>query len=467
MPCYPFVSEQVLLESYIPLTQTRTKLASNSPSASCPLTISMTDLIHKVQVAHRQGHSAYLEALEPLNRMIVTLTFDVFLKMMLLDNFTHADLHPGNLFVSLYERQIPAEGPVAPQGTGESKACDPSSKNPSSQSVTSHWWLVRSSASIFEYFWQQQQHSLLKFILQLFLPLDAINRPHFPPAIKQPVALSTFPEPASLKPDGPLNFSEAEMAFLKACRAGQIEPKLHLLDVGLVTSLYPDKYDNFLALFKEIVLWRNGYQAARLLIERAPGSTYQQAQLVSNNSRQDTSASKHISTADTFHIWRVWMTRLSSFFKDARGLKEGTLPSATDLQCLNPTVRDPEGFARKIQWIIDVFFKGILTDMPSEMDYRVEPGEEANGLKREIKTSTSFPNLTPPSFPLHAYHVTPVLLRVLNLVQEHQVRLDDHYTNLIMSMIFVEGLGRTLCPGIDLFPFLRQAAFHYLLAAKC
>jgi aarF domain-containing kinase len=63
--------------------------------------------------------------------------------------------------------------------------------------------------------------------------------------------------------------------------------------------------------------------------------------------------------------------------------------------------------------------------------------------------------------------VTPVLLRVLNLVQEHQVRLDDHYTNLIMSMIFVEGLGRTLCPGIDLFPFLRQAAFHYLLAAKC
>ena len=45
----------------------------------------------------------------------------------------------------------------------------------------------------------------------------------------------------------------------------------------------------------------------------------------------------------------------------------------------------------------------------------------------------------------------------------HWVRLDPHFTNLVMSLICVEGLGRQLCgKELNVMPALVQAGVQYL-----
>lgn len=58
-----------------------------------------------------------------------------------------------------------------------------------------------------------------------------------------------------------------------------------------------------------------------------------------------------------------------------------------------------------------------------------------------------------------------VLNRLMQLARAHHVRIDSAYTNLVMSLLCVEGLGRQLAPEMDLRPLLAQAALQYLIKA--
>lgn len=58
--------------------------------------------------------------------------------------------------------------------------------------------------------------------------------------------------------------------------------------------------------------------------------------------------------------------------------------------------------------------------------------------------------------------ITPTLMRVFELVRRHRVRLEEHFTNLVMSLICVESLGRRLAPDINMTPLLVQAGVQYL-----
>lgn len=56
---------------------------------------------------------------------------------------------------------------------------------------------------------------------------------------------------------------------------------------------------------------------------------------------------------------------------------------------------------------------------------------------------------------LHTSYVT----QVLSLVRHHHVKIEPDFTNLVVSIVVLEGLGRQLNPDLDLFaaarPFLR------------
>ncbi|GBG25809.1 ABC1 family protein YPL109C, mitochondrial [Hondaea fermentalgiana] len=55
------------------------------------------------------------------------------------------------------------------------------------------------------------------------------------------------------------------------------------------------------------------------------------------------------------------------------------------------------------------------------------------------------------SFRLDRVKIGSVLEQVLNLVREHQVPIDPSFTNLILSIIVLEGIGRNLDPALDIF----------------
>lgn len=91
------------------------------------------------------------------------------------------------------------------------------------------------------------------------------------------------------------------------------------------------------------------------------------------------------------------------------------------------TVRDPDGFCRHLDELIRPLFR------------------EAASLD------------------LKRLALGPTLFRVFDLVREHQVLLDGSFTNLIMSFVCVEGLGRALAPDLNLIPMLVKGALQYLV----
>lgn len=91
------------------------------------------------------------------------------------------------------------------------------------------------------------------------------------------------------------------------------------------------------------------------------------------------------------------------------------------------TARDPDGFCRRLDGLIRPLFR------------------EATSLD------------------LKRLSLGPTLFRVFDLVREHQVLLDGSFTNLVMSFVCVEGLGRALSPDLNLIPMLVKGALQYLV----
>lgn len=345
IPIYPYVSCDVLVESL----EIGLSIDALYPSAE------------------HQNNSIVISH---MSDQIISTVFASFLKMLLLDNFSHADLHPGNLLIQFI-------------GHPEISSYDHSSYVEKAKTMLykarAYFWPIakfRASIRVSDLYDSKRISSKISFLApqsRVFSPLEA--SPWL--SVSSPLtSIPYFTLSLDTQKDilGLLTSDKKEIEY-----SGSVSVRVVFLDAGLITTLDSARFYNFLDLFKTLILWRDGYKAGRLIIERHP---------------------------------------------------------------INSTgsVIDEDEFCYKMQEIVQNFFVSHPTP---------------------IRGTPSRTFLSP--MPLGEYHIGPVLFNLLQLVKDHHVRLDDYYANLVMSVIFVEGLGRRLCPNLDLLPFIKQAALHYFL----
>ncbi|WWD22772.1 hypothetical protein CI109_107265 [Kwoniella shandongensis] len=146
----------------------------------------------------------------PYDTKIATIGLDAFLEMLLLDNWTHGDLHPGNIMVRFYKPTTTDYlGPLLNRFSR--KAQTPPSNTPPSSSVTT---------------------------------AEMVS------------SLSTL-----------ANDPEAWIARLEQIDSEGYQPQLIFIDAGLVTSLDDTNRRNFLDLFSAVATF-DGYKAGKLMVER-------------------------------------------------------------------------------------------------------------------------------------------------------------------------------------------------------
>jgi len=147
----------------------------------------------------------------PYDEVIANLGLDAFLKMLLIDNFVHSDLHPGNIMIKFYK--------------------------PTTRSVYAH------------------------FFANLF------DRPESEPAAQepepgQPTSVEIAHKLRSLSKD-----QDKWLAELNHLKEEGYQPELVFIDTGLVTELNDKNRKNFLELFSAIAQF-DGYKAGQLMVER-------------------------------------------------------------------------------------------------------------------------------------------------------------------------------------------------------
>ncbi|KAK4056597.1 hypothetical protein OIO90_002445 [Microbotryomycetes sp. JL221] len=142
----------------------------------------------------------------PYDHRIANLGLDAFLHMLLLDDFTHADLHPGNIMVKFYK--------------------------PTTKSILSNWMP--------KWFGEPEHDMALSES-----DVEIIHK------VRQ-----------ASKVDQQQFFSSLE----EIDRAGY-QPELVFIDAGLVTRLAGQNRHNFLDLFSAVTRF-DGYEAGRLMVER-------------------------------------------------------------------------------------------------------------------------------------------------------------------------------------------------------
>ncbi|OCF34760.1 Atypical/ABC1/ABC1-C protein kinase [Kwoniella heveanensis BCC8398] len=152
----------------------------------------------------------------PYDDKIASIGLDAFLEMLLLDNWTHGDLHPGNIMVRFYKPTTTDYiGPLLNKFSHHPQT--PPSHGPPSESVTT----------------QELVHSL-----------SSIAENH-----------------------------DAWHARLEELNAEGYEPQLIFIDAGLVTSLDGTNRRNFLDLFQAVAEF-DGYKAGKLMVERCRTPEY-------------------------------------------------------------------------------------------------------------------------------------------------------------------------------------------------
>jgi len=145
----------------------------------------------------------------PYDDQIAELGLDAFLKMLLLDNFVHSDLHPGNIMIKFY-------------------------KPPSSREILSKLWASFTGDKP---------------------PEDPLY--HASPD-KDPIVDEL--REASRDP-------HLWRSALDVLSEQGYEPEIVFIDTGLVTSLNEKDRRNFLELFRAIAEF-DGYRAGKLMVER-------------------------------------------------------------------------------------------------------------------------------------------------------------------------------------------------------
>ncbi|KAL0068703.1 hypothetical protein AAF712_004420 [Marasmius tenuissimus] len=153
----------------------------------------------------------------PFDQQIATVGLNAFLNMLLLDNFVHSDLHPGNIMIKF-------------------------SKPPSTSYLLNNLWLT---------------------IKHSFTSSSESDSPAFIPPPDYSESDSIVQRLQKL-PCEDTKAWEDELGSLHS--AGYI-PELIFIDAGLVTTLSSTNRTNFLDLFKSLAEF-DGYRTGQLMIER-------------------------------------------------------------------------------------------------------------------------------------------------------------------------------------------------------
>jgi aarF domain-containing kinase len=147
----------------------------------------------------------------PYNKELADMGLDAFLRMLLIDNFVHSDLHPGNIMVRFYK----------------SKTID------------------------------------LRELIQILW-----SRPNSPaPETRQRLFDDQVTEEAITRLRPYKNDGEGWNEQLARLDKEGFRPQLIFIDTGLVTELNETNRKNFLDLFRAIAAF-DGYRAGQLMIER-------------------------------------------------------------------------------------------------------------------------------------------------------------------------------------------------------
>ncbi|OAA65660.1 ubiquinone biosynthesis protein [Niveomyces insectorum RCEF 264] len=261
---------------------------------------------------------------------------DAFLRMLLLDNFVHADLHPGNIMVRFYRAAQPdlslgRTGGLFGGGGGGGGGGGDEVHPPAAQADVTEQVLAR-----------------LRPFFQHERPKKAGHRR------KNNGDNNVHNNDADDDDDGDAGW-RAELAKLEA---EGFHPQLVFLDTGLVTQLNATNRQNFLDLFRAVAEF-DGYRAGHLMCAR----------------------------------------------------------------CRQPdAVLDEEVFALQMQHLV-----------------------------LSVKRRT---------LALGSVKLGDILQQVLGLVRTHHVRLEGDFVNVVISILLLEGIGRSLDPQTDLLraalPILRQ-----------
>ena len=267
-------------------------------------------------------------AWESFSKEVSHRGLQVFLKMLLFHNFTHADLHPGNILVRFVK-------------TWPKPSSSYWSFNNPFVDVGEQWRATRSPSSFDDYDETQG-----------FTPDRAVFD-SLPPMV------------GSLDPTVLQNH-------------WYYQPEVIILDTGLVNQLAGAQFRNFLDLFDALALKQDGALVGKLMVERAP------------------------------------------------------LPESGKLSYEYMPVR-LEVFYRRMKKVVDSL------DSPFTSSSSTSKGDDDNVMKHKV------------GFSLKSNYLSNVLTEVFQIVREHHVRMDYRFTNLIVSMIILEGMGRQLSPDTDMF----------------
>jgi hypothetical protein len=175
--------------------------------AFCARDVLVEELVEAVPLKHfmRMGGGAY-------DSRIAELGLDAFLSMLLIDNFAHADLHPGNIMVKFYR--------------------------PSMRSM-----LQNAFSRVFYRF--DPDYVLGHRGRTGIIPDDQVSQ--------ELVARS--------------NDSDSWHSAIRSIQEDGFLPELVILDAGLVSELSPKNLRNFLDLFAAIAMF-DGRQAGSLMVDR-------------------------------------------------------------------------------------------------------------------------------------------------------------------------------------------------------
>lgn len=149
----------------------------------------------------------------PYNKELADMGLDAFLHMLLIDNFVHADLHPGNIMVRFYK----------------SRTID--------------------LRELIKILWSRPNHQNGN---------DPTNKVPMDPKVTEEAIARLRP----LKSD-----TKAWTTELEKLEKEGFRPQLIFIDTGLVTELNDINRRNFLDLFRAVAEF-NGYKAGHLMVER-------------------------------------------------------------------------------------------------------------------------------------------------------------------------------------------------------
>eukprot|EP01013_Petalomonas_cantuscygni_P029915 TRINITY_DN55821_c0_g1_i1.p1 TRINITY_DN55821_c0_g1~~TRINITY_DN55821_c0_g1_i1.p1 ORF type:complete len:858 (-),score=139.20 TRINITY_DN55821_c0_g1_i1:660-3233(-) len=398
---------------------------------------------------------------ERVQRQVAQLGLHSFLKMLFVDNFIHCDLHPGNLLikragtrVGLDGRPLPARFQMPDAAPAKSVAAAPVpdadapvpdvdapvGEGPRAAPVASAATLTAEHCRFTR--WWERVHVNVRERL-------AARRARRVVCDECGVRGGHADECSHHVVQGPRAVQPVEICFV---------------DAGLVTSLTPRDWQNFLSLFATVAAG-DGREGARLMLQEsrrqacpdprkfeedmqglyeaiglAPVSALQEMRSFRRGDDLEIEAPEERwmrERREALHRLREQQSLLPMLPGDHGPLES---PLSADRQAEEQERRREDEYRWQARHATPVDTKATSGDVGAD--------EGAVAPKSMLK-----------SFTLGDIEVGATVEKILNMVRDHKVAVEANFTAMVLAIICIEGLGRTLDPDTNLV----AASIPYML----